>query len=99
MNRAQIVTRLKAVEPQLRARGVAALYLFGSYARDAAGPHSDVDVFIDPADEASFGLVPLLESRSVVVDALPGMDVAYSTRRSIVPLYLPYIERDAIQVF
>lgn len=99
MNRAQIMARLKAVEPQLRARGVAALYLFGSYARDEAGADSDVDVFIDPADEVSFGLIPLFDSRSVVAEALPGMDIAYSARRSIVPCYLPSVERDAIRVF
>ena len=44
MTRAEVVAKLKAVEPALRAHGVAALYLFGSYARDEAGPDSDLDV-------------------------------------------------------
>ncbi len=99
MNRAEIIAKLKAIEPQLRARGVAALYLFGSYARDEARPDSDVDVFVDPEDHDAFGLIPLFESRAVVEGVLPGKDIAYSTRDSIVPRYRPYIERDAIKVF
>ena len=99
MNRAEIIAKLKAVEPQLRAHGVAALCLFGSYARDEARPDSDVDVFVDPADEDAFELIPLFDSRAVVENTLAGMDIAYSTRGSIVPRYRPYIERDAIRVF
>ena len=63
----------------MRAHGVAALYLFGSYARDEARPDSDVDVFVDPADEDAFGLIPLFDSRAVVENTLAGMDIAYST--------------------
>jgi hypothetical protein len=44
-NRDGVMAKLKAVGPQLRAHGVAALYLFGSYARDEAREDSDVDVF------------------------------------------------------
>jgi predicted nucleotidyltransferase len=36
MNRNEVIAKLQAVEPRLRAHGVAALYLFGSYARDEA---------------------------------------------------------------
>jgi uncharacterized protein len=99
MNRAEIIAKLKAVEPQLRAHGVTALYLFGSYARDEARLDSDVDVFVDPADEDAFGLIPLFDSRAVVENTLAGMEISYSTRGSIVPRYRPYIERDAIRVF
>jgi predicted nucleotidyltransferase len=99
MHRAELISKLKSVEPQLRERGVAALYLFGSYARDEARPDSDVDIFVDPADTDAFGLIPLFASRAVVEDALPGLNIAYTTRRSIVPRYRPYIERDAIRVF
>jgi len=99
MKRAEVIAKLKTVEPQLRARGVAALYLFGSYARDEARPDSDVDVFIDPANDDAFGLIPLFDSRAVVENILPGLDIAYSTRGSIVPRYRPYIERDAIRIF
>ena len=58
-----------------------------------------MDVFVDPVDDNAFGLIPLFNSRAVVESALPGMDLAYSTRETIVPRYRPYIERDAIRVF
>ena len=40
MDRNEVIAKLKAVEPQLRARRVAALYRFGSYARDALGRYA-----------------------------------------------------------
>ena len=44
-----IVARLKANADAIRARGVAALYLFGSAARGEARTGSDIDLFFDPA--------------------------------------------------
>ena len=44
MNRATVLATLKQLEPRLRARGMAALYLCGSYARDEARPGSDLDI-------------------------------------------------------
>jgi hypothetical protein len=42
MDRNEVIAKLMAVEPQLRARGVGALYLFGSYARDEARQDSSI---------------------------------------------------------
>jgi predicted nucleotidyltransferase len=58
MRRDDVIARLKQTEPALRGFGVAALYLFGSHARDEAKPDSDVDVFIDVAPDAAFSLSP-----------------------------------------
>ena len=55
MPRDEVIAKLKAVEPALRAHGAAALYLFGSYARNEAQPGSDVDVFIDKDRSRKFG--------------------------------------------
>jgi uncharacterized protein len=99
MDRNEVITRLKSVEPMLRARGVGALYLFGSYARDEAATASDVDLFVDPADSDKFGLIPLFDSQAIVESVFPGMEIGFSTRDAIVPRYRPYIERDAIRVF
>jgi uncharacterized protein len=99
MTRAEVVAKLKSIEPQLRGRGITALYLFGSYARDEARPDSDVDLYVVPADANAFGLVPLFESQAVVEQTLPGMRITYSTRDAIVPRYRPSIERDAVRVF
>jgi uncharacterized protein len=56
MQAAEVIARPKSVEPQLRAFGIAGLYIFGSYARDEAGPDFDVDVFMDKAADAEFDL-------------------------------------------
>jgi hypothetical protein len=60
MRRDDVIAKLKETEPVLRGFGVAALYLFGSHARDEASPDSDVDVFIDVAPGAAFGLRPYM---------------------------------------
>jgi len=44
MRRDDAIRLLKQAEPELRARGVRALALFGSTARGEAGAASDVDV-------------------------------------------------------
>ena len=99
MNRAEIIARLKTVEPALRTRGVAALYLFGSRARDQGRSNSDIDVFVDPADEMDFGLMPFMDTLAMLERVFPGTEISYSTREGIVPAYLPLIEASAVRVF
>jgi hypothetical protein len=99
MTRTDILTRLRPLEPQLRASGVSALYLFGSHARDEAGPHSDVDLFVDPTDDETFDLNAFSRTYDLLEQALPGTLIGYSARDSIIPCYRPQVERDAIRVF
>jgi predicted nucleotidyltransferase len=99
MNRTDVVDRLRAAEPLLRAHGVAALYLFGSYARDEAKADSDLDVFVDPIDEQNFSLTRFMETFALLEKTFPNVEIGYSTRDGIVPSYRPYIERDAIRIF
>jgi len=47
MTREQLLTRLRELKPWLAAQGVENLRLFGSFARDEAGPESDVDLLVD----------------------------------------------------
>ena len=47
MNKAEAITRLKPFERRLRERGINALYLFGSTARDEAAAASDLDLLFE----------------------------------------------------
>ena len=95
----EVIAKLKAAEPALRAGGVAALYLFGSYARDEAHARSDIDVFVDKTPGRRFGLNEFLGAYRTLQNAIPGAAFGYATREGIVDFYRRTIERDAIKVF
>jgi hypothetical protein len=99
VTRADLIARLRLLEPKLRSSGISALYLFGSRARDEASPASDIDLFVDPVNEDTFTLSDFSRTYGAIEQAFPGMDIGYSTRDGLVPVYRAYVERDAIQVF
>lgn len=98
MRRDEAIARLKATEPALREFGVAALYLFGSHARDEALPGSDVDVFVDPVSDEKFGFLPFMDAYETLQKAV-GENVDYGTRNGLHPLLRPDIEREAVRIF
>ena len=98
MRREQVITKLKTIEPAIRALGASALYLYGSHARDEARPDSDVDVFIDKDPACDFGFNESMEIYFKLQDAL-GADIGYTTREGLVEFYRPDIEHEAIRVF
>ena len=83
MNRAEVIERLKGVEPALRAHGVEALYLFGSHSRDEAGLTSDVDIFVDPANEDFYCLDNYMGVYDQLLAVFPGAEIGYSTREGL----------------
>jgi predicted nucleotidyltransferase len=100
MRRDDVIARLKEAEPALRGLGVAALYLFGSHARDEATPDSDVDVFVDVAPGAAFGLRPYMGAFRVLEDAFERKaEIGYSTRDALSPYIRADVERDALRIF
>jgi predicted nucleotidyltransferase len=99
MNRDMILARLREIEPRLRARGVAALYLFGSYSRDEATASSDVDLFVDPTDDNFLQLEPFMGAYDDIRTALGGLDVGYGTRNGLSPHIRPAVELQALRVF
>jgi predicted nucleotidyltransferase len=98
MRRDEVIAKLKSIEPALRAVGVAALYLFGSHARDEAGPDSDVDVFVDPAADKAFGFLPFMDAYETIQQAIPAK-VDYGTRKGLHPLLRPSVEQEAVRIF
>ncbi len=99
MNRNDVITRLKAVEPALRIRGVAALYLFGSYGRDEAAPESDIDVFVDAGSDAFYDLSNFMGAYHDLRSAFPKTEIGYSTRDGLSRYMRSDVERYAIRVF
>lgn len=94
--RDDLLTLLRAHEEEMRARfGMRTLALFGSFARDAAGPASDVDLLVEFDGEATFdrymGLIEFLEE-------LLGRHVDLATPRSLKPRIRAYVERDLVHV-
>lgn len=96
MNRATVLALLTEHKPVLAQRfGVLRLALFGSMARDAARPDSDVDVLVAfegrATPEVYFGVQFYLED-------LLGHPVDLVTERALREELKPYVERDAIPI-
>ena len=98
MNREAAINELAARADALRARGVAAAYLFGSTARNEARPGSDLDVFVDIVPGAKFSLLDMIGAQHFLEDEL-AVKVDLVTRNGLLPDLRDDIERDAIQVF
>ncbi|MHB1813825.1 MAG: nucleotidyltransferase family protein [Steroidobacteraceae bacterium] len=101
-NRDRIVMTLRALEPDLRARGVRHISVFGSVARGEDTPNSDVDLALDLAsgrapegfqftafvDEVKRSLAAAL-SCSVDIVILPARrrDLAQTLRREAIVVF------------
>lgn len=99
MNRDQVIARLKELEPALRERGIESLYLYGSYARNEAGPDSDIDILVEFGAGTDPSLSQYMAPYHLIEDEFPGIEIGYGMRDELVSHYRPYIERSAVQVF
>jgi predicted nucleotidyltransferase len=95
MNRREALTRLQAQNTEIKRFGVKSLGLFGSVARNEAGPESDLDLVVEFEGAATYdryiGLKMLLED-------LLGCRVDLVTSRAIKPRMRPSVERDTVRV-
>jgi hypothetical protein len=96
MKRDEVVGQLRQHFPELQKEfGVAHLSLFGSVARNEAGPDSDVDVLVELSKPTGlFGLVRL-QAR---LQSLLGRRVDVGTRASLKPRIRDQVLREAIDV-
>jgi predicted nucleotidyltransferase len=95
--RERVVELLRGRAEELRAQGISGLAVFGSVARDEAGPGSDVDLLIelDREAELGFGVVSLRHE----LDQLVGRPVGLAFASRISPDFRARIERDLVRVF
>jgi uncharacterized protein len=97
MDRNTAVAKLRRHAQELRAEGIAALYLFGSTARGEAGANSDVDLFFD-YDDPRFSLIELVRVKERVNSILGGR-ADIMTRDSLHPMLKERIEASALRIF
>jgi predicted nucleotidyltransferase len=92
------LSRLKAIEPQLRNDGVCALYLFGSVARGDGSEQSDVDLMFDIAPGSHFSLFDQARISRQLSEMLHAK-VDFIPRRSLHPFIKARVEAEKKTVF
>ncbi len=98
MRKAEALSRLKPFERSLRARGIAALYLFGSTARDEAGLASDLDLLYEYDPETKFSLFDQASAMLELSDDL-GTKVDLVSRFGLRPRLRERIEGEMVRIF
>jgi predicted nucleotidyltransferase len=98
MDRPELIEALKKYDTALRENGATGLFIFGSRARGAHRPDSDLDLFIDydPAERVP-NIFRLMQLEEEISEAL-GIAVTITTRNALHPLMRDSIERDAVRV-
>jgi uncharacterized protein len=98
MNQPRLIEILKTYDAALRENGATGLFLFGSRARGAERPDSDLDLFIDydPGTKIP-NMYRLMQIEETISNAL-GIAVHITTRNALHPLMKEGIERDALRV-
>lgn len=98
MDKAVVLSRLKAHERELRDLGVASLSIFGSTARDEAGPESDVDLAATFSPEANLDLFDFADISARLHDWLNvSVDLVGEPARK--PRLQIEIDKDRVRVF
>ena len=96
MKRQQVIQILHEALPGIRQRfGVQDLAIFGSVARDEAGPGSDIDVLVTFNGRTRFRAFMGLQFE---LEAILGTRVDLVTPKAMKPALRPHIERDLIHV-
>ncbi|MDR3669410.1 MAG: nucleotidyltransferase family protein [Holophaga sp.] len=96
MTRAEAIRILHKALPGLKERyGVQELALFGSVARDEAGPGSDIDVLVTFQGRTRFRAFMGLQFE---LEDLLGVKVDLATQKALKPLARPSIMKDLVHV-
>ncbi|HSZ75409.1 MAG TPA: nucleotidyltransferase domain-containing protein [Rhizomicrobium sp.] len=98
MQRDEAIRILRKAEPELRARGVLSLALFGSTVRGEANSESDVDVMVEFDMHRHPSLVDFCGMRLLMESQL-GCPTDLAIRENLRPSYRTTAEADAIRIF
>jgi uncharacterized protein len=98
MTREEALRRLRPCESELRASGLAALYLFGSTARNEAEKESDVDLLYELENRPHFSLLDAAGIQNRLEDML-GTRVDLVLRNALRPRIASRVEPEMVRVF
>ena len=99
MNREQVIAALREREPELKAAGVAHLFLHGSYARGTEiRGKSDVDVKAEFDRARKLSLIGRVHLENHLTDIV-GVTADLSDKRMLRPEVLERAERELVLVF
>ena len=98
MNRTDAINALKSREVDIRRLGIDHVALFGSTARNAARPESDLDLVVTFDPSARIGVFRYLEIIDALADLL-GRPVDIVTEPARTPHLQAQIDRDRVDVF
>jgi len=79
LTRTELLARLKALRPWLTEQGIGRVRLFGSYARDQAGPDSDVDLIVELTEPMGLRFFDIEDALSKQL----GVKVQMATERAL----------------
>lgn len=94
MTRDELLTKLRELKPWLEEQGIVNVRLFGSYARDEAGPDSDVDLLVDLGKPLGLRFFSIEDDLSKAL----GVRVEMGTERSMHRLLRERVLPEAIHV-
>ena len=97
MTRDEALTVLREHRDELVRMGVVGLSLFGSLARDEAGPNSDVDLLVEFDPAAHVGLFHYFDVKDFL-ESLLGCQVDLVPRSGLKPRLRRAVEQDEIRV-
>ena len=98
MKSADVIAVLRAHKAALQGRGVARAALFGSTARDEAGPDSDIDIMVELDPEARIDLYDYVGITQYISDLFPA-PVDVSDRAMLIERVRETAEQDALYAF
>ena len=98
MNKEEVISKLRAHEPELKAAGIVSLAVFGSVARGDSSPESDVDLLADFDHTKRYTLLTLGRLESQLADLL-GAKVDLSSPEWLKESVKNQVLREAILAF